>query len=41
MQIQTTLQKLLDKQDLSTEEMRQVMRAMMAGELTDAQIAGF
>lgn len=41
MQIQTTLQKLLDKQDLSTEEMREVMRAMMAGELTDAQIAGF
>ncbi|MGZ5001224.1 MAG: anthranilate phosphoribosyltransferase [Methylomonas sp.] len=41
MQIQNTLQKLLDKQDLSTEEMRDVMRAMMAGELTDAQIAGF
>lgn len=41
MQIQTTLQKLLHKQDLSTEEMREVMRAMMAGELTDAQIAGF
>lgn len=41
MQIQTTLQKLLDKQDLSTGEMRDVMRAMMAGELTDAQIAGF
>ncbi|MGZ4957743.1 MAG: anthranilate phosphoribosyltransferase [Methylomonas sp.] len=41
MQIQNTLQKLLDKQDLSTEEMRDVMRAMMAGELNDAQIAGF
>lgn len=41
MQIQATLQKLLDKQDLGTEEMRDVMRAMMAGELTDAQIAGF
>lgn len=41
MQIQTTLQKLLDKQDLCAEEMRDVMRAMMAGELTDAQIAGF
>jgi len=41
MQIQTTLQKLLNQQDLDTEEMRDVMRAMMAGELTDAQIAGF
>jgi len=41
MQIQTTLQKLLDKHDLSTDEMRGVMHAMMAGELTDAQIAGF
>jgi anthranilate phosphoribosyltransferase len=41
MQIQTTLQKLLDKQDLSTEEMCAVMRTMMQGELTDAQIAGF
>ncbi|WP_445367381.1 anthranilate phosphoribosyltransferase [Methylomonas sp. BW4-1] len=41
MQIQATLQKLLDKQDLSTEEMRDVMRTMMQGELTDAQIAGF
>ncbi len=41
MQIQATLQKLLDKQDLAAKEMRDVMRAMMAGELTDAQIAGF
>ena len=41
MSIQTILQKLLDKQDLSPEEMRQTMRAMMSGELTDAQIAGF
>lgn len=41
MQIQATLQKLLGNQDLSGEEMRQVMRAMMAGELSDAQIAGF
>lgn len=41
MQIQATLQKLLDKQDLRAEEMREAMRAMMAGELTDAQIAGF
>ena len=41
MQIQSTLQKLLDRIDLSTDEMRGVMHAMMAGELTDAQIAGF
>lgn len=41
MQIQATLQKLLNQQDLTADEMRSVMRAMMAGELTDAQIAGF
>ncbi|MGR8931731.1 MAG: anthranilate phosphoribosyltransferase [Gammaproteobacteria bacterium] len=41
MQIQSTLQKLLDKQDLNASEMSAVMHAMMAGDLTDAQIAGF
>ncbi len=41
MPIQATLQKLLNQQNLSADEMRAVMRAMMAGELTDAQIAGF
>lgn len=41
MQIQATLQKLLDKQNLAGAEMSAVMHAMMAGELTDAQIAGF
>lgn len=41
MQIQATLQKLLNKQDLSTDEISSVMHAMMAGELTNAQIAGF
>ncbi len=41
MQIQATLQKLLDKQNLASAEMSAVMHAMMAGELTDAQIAGF
>jgi anthranilate phosphoribosyltransferase len=41
MQIQTILQKLLGKQDLSDQEMRAVMHAMMGGKLTDAQIAGF
>jgi anthranilate phosphoribosyltransferase len=41
MRIQTTLQKLLDRQDLCADEMSAVMRAMMNGELSDAQIAGF
>jgi len=41
MRIQATLQKLLDGHDLSADEMRAVMRAMMQGELSDAQIAGF
>jgi anthranilate phosphoribosyltransferase len=41
MQIQTILQKLLSKQNLSDQEMRAVMHAMMGGKLTDAQIAGF
>src|SRR5574343_2115520 len=41
MSIQATLQKLLDRENLSSDEMRAAMRAMMSGELTDAQIAGF
>jgi anthranilate phosphoribosyltransferase len=41
MHIQPTLQKLLDKQNLTGDEMQTVMRAMMCGKLTDAQIAGF
>lgn len=41
MLIQATLQKLLDRQDLSASEMREAMCAMMSGELSDAQIAGF
>lgn len=41
MNIQAILQKLLARQDLDGDEMREVMRVMMAGELTDAQIAGF
>lgn len=41
MQIQATLEKLLDKQNLAGNEMSTVMHAMMAGELSDAQIAGF
>ena len=41
MQISTILQKLLNKQNLDNVEMCEVMRAMMSGQLTDAQIAGF
>lgn len=41
MLIQATFQKLLDKHDLTAAEMQAVMRAMMNGELSDAQIAGF
>ncbi|MGY6274120.1 anthranilate phosphoribosyltransferase [Methylomonas sp. MgM2] len=41
MQIQATLQKLLDKQNLTADEMSSAMHAMMAGELSDVQIAGF
>jgi anthranilate phosphoribosyltransferase len=41
MQIQVTLQKLLNKQNLSADEMSQAMRLMMRGEMSDAQIAGF
>jgi anthranilate phosphoribosyltransferase len=41
MQIQATLQKLLNKQNLSADEMSQAMRLMMRGEMSNAQIAGF
>ncbi len=41
MPIQQALQKLLDKQDLTADEMRDVMRLIMNGDATDAQIAGF
>ncbi len=41
MQIQQALQKLLNQQNLSSEEMRCVMRLIMSGNATDAQIAGF
>ena len=41
MDIQQTLQRLLDRKDLNATEMREVMRAIMSGGCTPAQIAGF
>jgi anthranilate phosphoribosyltransferase len=41
MQIQQVLQKLLNKQNLTADEMRAVMRQIMSGHASDAQIAGF
>ncbi len=41
MLIQQALQKLLNKQNLTTDDMRTVMRQIMSGNATDAQIAGF
>jgi anthranilate phosphoribosyltransferase len=41
MHIQQALQALLNQQDLSSEVMRAVMRQIMTGGVTDAQLAGF
>lgn len=41
MHIQQALQALLNKQDLTAAEMRDVMRQIMTGNTSDAQIAGF
>ena len=41
MKIQQALNKLLAQQDLTTDEMRDVMRIIMSGGATDAQIGGF
>ncbi|MFA6053448.1 MAG: anthranilate phosphoribosyltransferase [Methylobacter sp.] len=41
MQIQQALQALLNKQNLTADEMRSVMRTIMSGNATDAQIGGF
>ena len=41
MLIQHAIQKLLDRQNLNADEMRVVMRLIMSGNSTDAQIAGF
>lgn len=41
MKIQQALKSLLDKQDLTSTEMRDVMKLIMSGGATDAQIGGF
>jgi anthranilate phosphoribosyltransferase len=41
MDIQDAIQTVIDKTDLSKDEMRSVMNNIMTGECTDAQIAGF
>jgi len=41
MNIQQAIQRVLDKQDLTIDEMNQVMRIIMTGEATPAQIGGF
>ncbi len=41
MHIQQALQALLNKQNLSSDDMRAVMRQIMSGNATDAQIGGF
>ncbi|MCX7102009.1 MAG: anthranilate phosphoribosyltransferase [Methylobacter sp.] len=41
MLIQQALQTLLNKQNLSSDQMRSVMRQIMSGKATDAQIGGF
>lgn len=41
MDIKTALAAVVDRRDLSTEEMKDVMRLIMTGQATDAQIGGF
>ena len=41
MDIQQALQKVLSKKDLAIDEMRDVMRLIMTGKITEAQLAGF
>lgn len=41
MPIQRVLQKLLNKENLATVEMREIMHSIMSGGATEAQIAGF
>jgi len=41
MNIQSAIQKIIEKQDLSSEEMTDVMHQIMTGQATDSQIGGF
>lgn len=41
MHLQQALHKLLEKRDLNADEMRDIMRLIMSGNATDAQIGGF
>ena len=41
MDIKTALSRIVDHLDLSTDEMRDVMREIMTGQCTDAQIGAF
>jgi len=41
MNIQSAIQRVVDRQDLSAAEMKQVMRIIMTGEATPAQVGGF
>jgi anthranilate phosphoribosyltransferase len=41
MQIQQAIKKLIDKISISSQEMQEIMRIIMSGGATDAQIAGF
>jgi len=41
MDMKAAIAKVVEKQDLSTDEMQQVMRAIMTGEASPAQIGGF
>lgn len=41
MDFHSALERLVNRRDLSADAMRAVMRTMMSGELTDAQIGGF
>ena len=41
MDIKTALHKIADRRDLTGEEMRRVMRIIMAGEATPSQIGAF
>ena len=41
MDIQSALQKVIDRQDLTEAEMGEVMQQIMTGQATQAQIGGF